>query len=199
MTEGRIRFADVGFAYALGNPVLKQFNMTIAGRDRGAGGCQRAGKSTLSKLLFRFYDPTEGAVEIDGTDIRSVSLDSVRRPSPALRTAVLYDTLRENIARRPSAADEEVALRSCFWGCHGAAPSRLESRGEPGGSSAASASGTMRSAQDAPILVFDEATSSLDSHSEQAVMSAFRAPLDDTRRWSLPIGCRRSWMPIALW
>ena len=79
--------ADVGFAYAPGNPVLKQFNMTTKAT------------MTLSKLLFRFYDPTEGAVEIDGTDIRSVSLDSVRRAIAVVpQDCVLFnDSLRENI------------------------------------------------------------------------------------------------------
>ena len=75
-------------------------------------GASGAGKSTLSKLLFRFYDPTEGAVEIDGTDIRSVSLDSVRRAIAVVpQDCVLFnDTLRENIRYgRPSATDEEVA------------------------------------------------------------------------------------------
>ena len=109
VTEGRIRFADVGFAYASGNPVLQQFNMTIAGGEAVAlVGASGAGKSTLGKLLFRFYDPTEGAVEIDGTDIRSVSLDSVRRAIAVVpQDCVLFnDTLRENNRYgRPSATD----------------------------------------------------------------------------------------------
>ena len=112
VTEGQICFADVSFAYAPGNPVLKQFNMTIAGGETVAlVGASGAGKSTLSKLLFRFYDPTEGAVEIDGTDIRSVSLDSVRRAIAVVpQDCVLFnDTLRENIRYgRPSATDEEL-------------------------------------------------------------------------------------------
>ena len=100
-------------AYAPGNPVLRQFNMTIAGGETVAMvGASGAGKSTLSKLLFRFYDPTEGAVEIDGTDIRSVSLNSVRRAIAVVpQDCVLFnDSLLENIRYgRPSATDEEVA------------------------------------------------------------------------------------------
>jgi ABC-type transport system involved in Fe-S cluster assembly fused permease/ATPase subunit len=187
ITEGRIRFAGVGFAYAPGNPVLKRFNMTIAGGETVAlVGASGAGKSTLSKLLFRFYDPTEGAIEIDGTDIRSVNLDSVRRAIAVVpQDCVLFnDSLRENIRYgRPSATDEEVAqaIEAAFLGdVIERLPEGLESVvGERGlklsGGERQRVSIARAVLKDAPILVFDEATSSLDSHSEQAVMSAFRA------------------------
>ena len=187
VTEGRIRFADVGFAYAPGNPVLKQFNMTVAGGETVAlVGASGAGKSTLSKLLFRFYDPTEGAVEIDGTDIRSVSLDSVRRAIAVVpQDCVLFnDSLCENIRYgRPSATDEEVAqaIEAAYLGdVIERLPDGLDSIvGERGlklsGGERQRVSIARAVLKDAPILVFDEATSSLDSHSEQAVMSAFRA------------------------
>ena len=187
VTEGRIRFADVGFAYAPGNPVLKQFNMTIAGGETVAlVGASGAGKSTLSKLLFRFYDPTEGAVEIDGTDIRSVSLDSVRRAIAVVpQDCVLFnDSLRENIRYgRPSATDEEVAqaieaayLRDVIERLPDGLESIVGERGlKLSGGERQRVSIARAVLKDAPILVFDEATSSLDSHSEQAVMSAFRA------------------------
>ena len=186
VTKGRIRFADVGFAYSPGNPVLKQFNMTIAGGETVAlVGASGAGKSTLSKLLFRFYDPTEGAVEIDGTDIRSVSLDSVRRAIAVVpQDCVLFnDSLRENIRYgRLSATDEEVAqaIEAAYLGdVIERLPDGLDSIvGERGlklsGGERQRVSIARAVLKDAPILVFDEATSSLDSHSEQAVMSAFR-------------------------
>ena len=187
VTEGRVRVADVGFAYAPGNPVLKQFNMTVAGGETVAlVGASGAGKSTLSKLLFRFYDPTEGAVEIDGTDIRSVSLDSVRRAIAVVpQDCVLFnDSLCENIRYgRPSATDEEVAqaIEAAYLGdVIERLPDGLDSIvGERGlklsGGERQRVSIARAVLKDAPILVFDEATSSLDSHSEQAVMSAFRA------------------------
>jgi ABC-type transport system involved in Fe-S cluster assembly fused permease/ATPase subunit len=187
VTEGRIRFAEVGFAYAAGNPVLQAFNMTIAGGETVAlVGASGAGKSTLSKLLFRFYDPTEGAVEIDGTNIRSVSLDSVRRAIAVVpQDCVLFnDSLRENIRYgRPSATDEEVAqaIEAAYLGdVIERLPDGLDSVvGERGlklsGGERQRVSIARAVLKDAPILVFDEATSSLDSHSEQAVMSAFRA------------------------
>ena len=149
-------------------------------------GASGAGKSTLSKLLFRFYDPTEGAVEIDGTDIRSVSLDSVRRAIAVVpQDCVLFnDSLCENIRYgRPSATDEEVAqaIEAAYLGdVIERLPDGLDSIvGERGlklsGGERQRVSIARAVLKDAPILVFDEATSSLDSHSEQAVMSAFRA------------------------
>jgi ATP-binding cassette subfamily B protein len=187
ITEGRIHFADVGFAYAPGNPVLQKLNIDIAGGETVAlVGASGAGKSTVSKLLFRFYDPTEGAIEIDGTDIRSVSLDSVRRAIAVVpQDCVLFnDSLRENIRYgRPSATDEEVAqaIEAAFLGdVIERLPDGLDTVvGERGlklsGGERQRVSIARAVLKDAPILVFDEATSSLDSHSEQAVMSAFRA------------------------
>ena len=187
VTEGRIQFADVGFAYAPGNPVLKQFNMTIAGGETVAlVGASGAGKSTLSKLLFRFYDPTEGAVKIDGTDIRSVSLDSVRRAIAVVpQDCVLFnDTLRENISYgRPTATDEEVAqaiqaayLRDVIERLPDGLESIVGERGlKLSGGERQRVAIARAVLKGTPILVFDEATSCLDSHSEQAVMSAFRA------------------------
>ena len=187
ITAGRIRFANVGFAYVPGNPVLQQLNIDIAGGETVAlVGASGAGKSTVSKLLFRFYDPTEGAIEIDGTDIRSVSLESVRRAIAVVpQDCVLFnDSLRENIRYgRPSATDEEVAqaIEAAFLGdVIERLPDGLDTVvGERGlklsGGERQRVSIARAVLKDAPILVFDEATSSLDSHSEQAVMSAFRA------------------------
>jgi len=187
VTEGRIDFDNVGFAYALGNPVLKQFSMTIAGGETVAlVGASGAGKSTLSKLLFRFYDPAEGVIKIDGTDIRSVSLDSVRRAIAVVpQDCMLFnDSLRENIRYgRPTATDEDIAqaIDAAHLGdVIERLPDGLDSIvGERGlklsGGERQRVSIARAVLKDAPILVFDEATSSLDSHSEQAVMTAFRA------------------------
>lgn len=187
VTEGRIDFDNVSFAYASGNPVLKQFSMTIAGGETVAlVGASGAGKSTLSKLLFRFYDPAEGVIKIDGTDIRSVSLDSVRRAIAVVpQDCMLFnDSLRENIRYgRPTATDEEIAqaIDAAHLGdVIERLPDGLDSIvGERGlklsGGERQRVSIARAVLKDAPILVFDEATSSLDSHSEQAVMAAFRA------------------------
>jgi len=177
----------VRFAYASGNPVLKQFSMTIAGGETVAlVGASGAGKSTLSKLLFRFYDPAEGVIKIDGTDIRSVSLDSVRRAIAVVpQDCMLFnDSLRENIRYgRPTATDEEIAqaidaahLRDVIERLPDGLDSVVGERGlKLSGGERQRVSIARAVLKDAPILVFDEATSSLDSYSEQAVMAAFRA------------------------
>ncbi len=187
VTEGRIDFDNVGFAYASGNTVLKQFSMTIAGGETVAlVGASGAGKSTLSKLLFRFYDPADGVIKIDGTDIRSVSLDSVRRAIAVVpQDCMLFnDSLRENIRYgRPTATDEEIAqaidaahLRDVIERLPDGLDSIVGERGlKLSGGERQRVSIARAVLKDAPILVFDEATSSLDSHSEQAVMAAFRA------------------------
>ena len=187
VSAGRIRFANVGFAYAPGNPVLQHLNLNIAGGETVAlVGASGAGKSTVSKLLFRFYDPTEGAIEIDGTDIRSVSLDSVRRAIAVVpQDCVLFnDSLRENVRYgRPNATDDDVeqAIQAAFLReVIERLPDGLDTVvGERGlklsGGERQRVSIARAVLKDASILVFDEATSSLDSHSEQAVMSAFRA------------------------
>jgi ATP-binding cassette subfamily B protein len=186
VTEGRIRFAEVDFSYREGSEVLRQFTMDIAGGETVAlVGSSGAGKSTVSKLLFRFYDPKGGAIEIDGTDIRSVSLESLRQAIAVVpQDCVLFnDSLRENIRYgRPSATDDEVdrAVEAAFLNeVVERVPDGLDTVvGERGlklsGGERQRVSIARAVLKEAAILIFDEATSSLDSHSEQAVMAAFR-------------------------
>jgi ATP-binding cassette subfamily B protein len=186
VTEGRIRFAGVDFSYREGSEVLRDFTMDIGGGETVAlVGVSGAGKSTVSKLLFRFYDPREGAIEIDGTDIRLVSLESLRRAIAVVpQDCVLFnDSLRENIRYgRPSATDDEVdrAIEAAFLNeVVERLPDGLETVvGERGlklsGGERQRVSIARAVLKEASILIFDEATSSLDSYSEQAVMTAFR-------------------------
>ena len=98
--EGRIRFVDVDFAYSQGNDVLRQFSLDVVGGETVAlVGASGVGKSTVSKLLFRFYDPAAGAIEIDGIDIRSFDLESLRRNIAVVpQDCVLFnDSLLVNI------------------------------------------------------------------------------------------------------
>jgi ATP-binding cassette, subfamily B, bacterial len=107
LPKGEIRFRAVSFAYPGGQPVLDRFDLTIpAGSSLAIVGQNGAGKTTLAKLLCRLYDPQSGAIEVDGVDLRTFSIDSWRRRL----TAVFQDfirfelPLRDNVA--PAGADD---------------------------------------------------------------------------------------------
>ena len=148
-------------------------------------GASGAGKSTLVKLLFRFYDPSSGRVLIDGQDIRGVSQDSLRRHIAIVPqdTVLFNDSLLENVRYgNPDADDKAVAAAIAAAHLDGFVqqlPEGLQTRvGERGlklsGGEKQRVAIARAILKNAPILVFDEATSSLDSHSEQAVLAAFR-------------------------
>ena len=110
--EGRIEYADVGFAYVPGAIVLKDFSLDVAPGERLAFvGQTGAGKSTIISLLLRFYDVTSGRILIDGHDLREVKMESLRRQigivlqEPVLFTGSIADNIRY---ARPSASDAEV-------------------------------------------------------------------------------------------
>jgi ABC-type multidrug transport system fused ATPase/permease subunit len=113
MPAREIRFRDLDFAYPGGAQVLKGFDLTIpAGSSLAIVGQNGAGKTTLAKLLCRLYDPQRGGIEVDGTDLRELDLDSWR----ARVTAVFQDfirfelPLRENVA--PGGAPEDAVRRA---------------------------------------------------------------------------------------
>ena len=184
--RGDIEFSEVSFSYSPERSVVNQLSLGIKGGDTVAVvGASGAGKSTLVKLLFRFYDPQSGRITIDGQDISLVSQDSLRRAIAIVpQDCVLFnDSLRENIRYgRPSASDEEV--NAAVAAAHledfvSRIPEGLNTRvGERGlklsGGERQRVAIARAVLKGAPILVFDEATSSLDSQSEQAVLSAFR-------------------------
>jgi ATP-binding cassette subfamily B protein len=181
-----VEFRDVAFSYADERPVLEKVSFRIGGGETVAVvGASGAGKSTLVKLLFRFYDPSHGSVRIDDVDIAGVTQDSLRRQIAIVpQDCVLFnDSLRENIRYgRPAASDDEVdeAVRAAHLDSFVARlPSGLETTvGERGlklsGGERQRVAIARAVLKGSPILVFDEATSSLDSRSEQAVLSAFR-------------------------
>lgn len=111
--RGEIQFRQVSFEYTTGHPILSHLDLAIAPGERVAiVGGTGAGKSTLVSLVMRFYDPTHGAVFIDGRDIRNYKLRSLREQvSLVLQDSLLFNgTIRENIAFGcPDASDDRIA------------------------------------------------------------------------------------------
>ena len=179
-------FEEVAFGYHDQRRVIDGVTLSIEPGSRVAlVGVSGAGKSTLVKLLFRFYDPVAGRVCIDGQDIKYVTQSSLRRQIAIVPqdTVLFNDSLLENVRYgNPDAGDAAVsqAIRAAHLDDFvGQLPEGLHTRvGERGlklsGGEKQRVAIARAILKDAPILVFDEATSSLDSHSEQAVLSAFR-------------------------
>jgi len=187
LSAGDIQFRHIEFGYRESDKVLKDFNLHIKGGQTVAlVGISGAGKSTVSKLLFRFYDPTQGVISIDGTDIREINLPSLRKAIAVVpQDCVLFnDSLRENIRYgRPAATnpDIEQAVKAAHLADFvDRLPDGLDTLvGERGlkisGGERQRVAIARAVLKQAHILIFDEATSSLDSHSEQAVLTAFKA------------------------
>ena len=187
LSAGDIQFSHIEFAYRESEKVLENFSLHIKGGQTVAlVGVSGAGKSTVSKLLFRFYDPTQGVISIDGTDIREINLPSLRQAIAVVpQDCVLFnDSLRENIRYgRPAATDSDI--EQAVQAAHLAEfverlPDGLDTLvGERGlkisGGERQRVAIARAVLKQAHILIFDEATSSLDSHSEQAVLKAFKA------------------------
>ncbi len=184
--RGEVTFRDISFEYEPGRPVLRDIKLTIAPGEKVAiVGATGAGKSTLVSLVARFYDPAEGMVLADGKDIRDFTLNSLREQiSLVLQDSLLFSgTVRENIAfGRPEASDEDIVVAARLANAHefildlpDGYDSRVSERATTlsGGEKQriAIARAILR---DAPILILDEPTSSLDAETEQAIMEALR-------------------------
>ena len=186
MGGGRIEFEEVSFGYSPERDILKNVSFTIEPREKVAVvGASGAGKSTLVKLLFRFYDPVSGRILIDGQDIRQVSQESLRRAIGIVPqdTVLFNDSIFENVRYgNPSASDTEVeqAIRLAHLDefIRDLPRGRDTLVGERGlklsGGEKQRVSIARTILKRPPILVFDEATSSLDSKTEQAILAALR-------------------------
>ena len=184
--HGEIRFENVSFAYSNKRPILSGVSFRVApGEKVAVVGPSGAGKSTLVKLLFRFYDPDSGRVLVDGQDIRGVAQASLRRAIGIVPqdTVLFNDSLFENVRYgKPEASDAEVdeAIRLAHLDAFIASlPEGGDTMvGERGlklsGGEKQRVAIARTLLKRPPILVFDEATSSLDSKSEQAILTALK-------------------------
>ncbi|MGE5259288.1 MAG: ABC transporter ATP-binding protein [Actinomycetota bacterium] len=182
--KGEIEFANVNFAYEPQNPVLKGINLTVpSGRTVALVGPSGSGKSTLVNLALRFFDPERGKVMIDGQDIKLATIDSLRdKIALVTQDPVLFDdTIRANIAygSKP-VVEEQVIAAAKAAAAHDfimGLPKGYDTRvGEAGGLLSGGERQRIAFARaiykDAPILLLDEPTSSLDSEAEAKVQVA---------------------------
>lgn len=186
VTSGEIRFDNVHFAYKSGRPVIDGLSLTIRpGEKVGLVGLSGAGKTTLANLLLRFYDIKDGAILIDGQDIRTVTQSSLRRAIGVIAqdVALLHRSVGDNIRYgRPEASQEEIEAVAKMASADLFIADLADSEGRKGyeayvGDRGIKLSGGQRQRvaiarvllKNAPILVLDEATSALDSESEAAI------------------------------
>ncbi|HEC11971.1 MAG TPA: ABC transporter ATP-binding protein/permease [Acidiferrobacteraceae bacterium] len=182
--DGEICFENVSFSYRDDRPILRGVTFTIAAGHKAAiVGTSGAGKSTIARLLFRFYDVDQGRIAINGQDIREVALDSLRATIGIVPqdTVLFNDTILYNIGYgRPTAGREEIEQAARLAHLHqfiASLPDGYETRvGERGlklsGGEKQRIAIARAVLKDPKILIFDEATSALDSHSEQAIQQA---------------------------
>jgi len=180
--RGDIRFSGVYFGYDESRPVLHDVSLLIrAGESVAIVGGTGAGKSTLLSLVPRFYDPTRGRVEVDGSDIRGIRKKSLRSNiSMVLQDTLLFSTtVRENISYgRPDATEEEIVSAAkraqaydFIMGMEKGFSSQVGERGGHLSVGQRQRIGIARAfLKDAPILLLDEPTSALDAATEEAVM-----------------------------
>ncbi len=179
-----IAFNHLSFAYKPSRPILQDISFTVSSGEKVAiVGESGSGKSTLIKLLLRFYEPDHGSICIDGQDISAVTQDSLRRTLAIVpqETVLFNDTLLENIRYgRPDASmqDIEKAVQMAHLSHFiETLPEGYDTAvGERGlklsGGEKQRVSIARALLKGSPILLFDEATSSLDSQSEQSILRA---------------------------
>lgn len=182
--EHAIEYQNVGFAYRAEEPVLEDLSFTVPrGSVVALVGPSGAGKTTVVDLLGRFYDVTDGSIRIDGTDIRDLTIRSLRGSLGVVsqETVLFHDTVRANIAYGSvDVTDEQIEQAARAAHAHGFITQLRDGYDTVVGERGTELSGGQRQRiaiarallRDPPILVFDEATSALDAESERLVQGA---------------------------
>lgn len=180
--EREVRFRDVTFAYpGGGRPILEGFDLVIpAGTSLAIVGQNGAGKTTLAKLLCRLYDPQQGAIEVDGIDLRALDLDGWRsRVTAVFQDFVRYErSLRDNVA--PNVAPDDESVRAALRDAGGDTLADLDTilaKGYPGGidlsggqwQRVALARALYAVRQGAGVVLLDEPTAQLDVRGESEI------------------------------
>ncbi len=195
VTEGRIRFETLSFAYGRDFGGIDDIDLEVKpGEKLGIVGASGAGKSTLVALLLRLYDPEQGRVTIDGQDLREITQESLRRQIGMVtqETAMFNRSARDNILYgRPDATQDEVIAAAEKAEAHEFIKDMQDHKGRRGyeahlGERGVKLSGGQRQRialarailKDAPILVLDEATSALDSEVEASIQSALERVME---------------------
>jgi ATP-binding cassette subfamily B protein len=187
VTDGRVTFKDVHFSYNNDNEKLfADLNLDISPGEKVAlAGHSGGGKTTITKLLLRFVDVTEGELLIDGQNVTQARLKDIRRGIAYVpqEPAMFHRTIRENIRYgKPDATDEEVIAAASKAHAHDFIMKLPEGYNTMVGERGVKLSGGQRQRiaiaraiiKNAPILVLDEATSALDSESEKLIQDALR-------------------------
>ena len=205
--QGNVRFDGVEFKYQSGPVVLKKFDLEIpAGQTIALVGTTGAGKSTLAKLISRFYDPSSGSVSLDGIDLREISNNDLRREVVMVtQEAYLFSgTVAENIQLgRPGASMDDVVAAAKAVGAHefiSALPEGYDTDvNKRGGRVSAGQRQLISFARsflaNPAVLILDEATSSLDIPSERMVQRGLKTLL--AGRTAVIIAHRLSTVSIA--
>jgi ATP-binding cassette subfamily B protein len=184
VTKGEVSYQAVGFSYSKKQPLLHGISFTIEpGQKIALVGESGEGKTTLSSLLMRLYEPQEGMITIDGQDISKVTQRSLREKIATVfqDPALFSGTIRENIAyAHPRASHDDIVAAAKAANAHGFIEKLDNGYDSEIGERGIKLSGGQKQRiaiarailKDAPILILDEATSSLDSRAEQLVQEA---------------------------
>jgi ATP-binding cassette subfamily B protein len=204
---GGFELEGVTFGYGDAAPTLRDISLSIKPGERiGLVGASGSGKTTLAFLLARFYDPAQGTVRLDGTDVRQLQMHSLRRAvGVVFEESFLFSaSIRENIAyARPDATDEEVEAAARVAQAHEFILGLSHGYGTVVGERGFTLSGGQRqrialaraALANPKVLILDDATSAIDAHTEEAIHGSLRDEL--TSRTTILIAHRSSTLRLA--